>query len=155
MLPSLKVCSYRKIIFKMQVQVTAMLSGSLKVTPLAALSRFCICCKFSINLYSSIFVSQTSSRGEGQDNNCEHAWQQQGEFSPPCYVWMDDSVIFLFLTVMIICNKNTRPKDIIVKKTCLLIDEIICHYLRNVPGSRRVLFLPCSSPSPCRVSAHR
>ena len=152
-----------------------MLSGSLKVTPLAALSRFCICCKFSlnlqssifvfhksiflhlfsINLYSSIFVFQTSSRGEGQDNNCEHAWQQQGEFSPPCYVWMDDSVIFLFLTVMIICNKNTRPKDIIVKKTCLLIDEIICHYLRNVPGSRRVLFLPCSSPSPCRVSAHR
>ena len=73
---------------------------------------------FSINLYSSIFVFfQTSSRGEGQNNNCEHAWQQQGEFSPPCYVWMDDSVIFLFWSV---AKKQTAKRDYCKKDLPLL-----------------------------------
>ena len=79
-------------------QVTAMLSGSLKVTPLAALSRFCICHKFSINLYSSIFVFQASSRGEREDNNCEHAWQQQVE-CPPFYI-----LSLLYKSIILISN---------------------------------------------------
>ena len=58
-----------------------MLTGSLKVTPLAALSRFSNLKQEIIRMKknsSSISPVQAGSWGARENYNCQHAWQQQG-----------------------------------------------------------------------------
>ena len=62
-----------------------MLTGSLKVTPLAALSRFSNLKqeiirmnKLNEKFSSSISPVQAGSWGARENYNCQHAWQQQG-----------------------------------------------------------------------------
>ena len=60
-----------------------MLTGSLKVTPLAALSRFSNLKQEIIRMKKckkilSISPVQAGSWGARENYNCQHAWQQQG-----------------------------------------------------------------------------